>query len=246
MLRKIVSYGGTLLLVGAVIFATPAVGWAQRGGGHGGGGGHFGGGGGHFGGGHFGGGHFGGGHFGGGHFGGGHFGGTRIGGFHNGLHHNGFGYYRRSFYGGYYPYYGSSYPYYDTYPYAGSSPAYDSGYYGSYADVTPSYGDDYAYYANAGSTPDSTPARLTVKVPADAEVWFDGTKTKTTGSVREYQSPPLTPGSQYSYEIQARWNENGHEVTQTQHVSFAPGRHVDVNFPVPTTTTGSASPAKKD
>jgi uncharacterized protein (TIGR03000 family) len=72
-------------------------------------------------------------------------------------------------------------------------------------------------------------------------VWFNGTKMKTTGSVREYQSPPLTPGSQYTYEVRAWWNADGHPVVQTQQVAVAPGGHVDVNFPVPTTTAGSAA-----
>jgi len=237
MLRKMVSYGGTLLLAGAVMLTTPAFGWAQRGGGHG-GGGH--GGGGHVGGGHFGGTHFGGTHFGGTHFGGTQFGGTHIGGFRGGLHRSGY----RSYYGGYY------YPYYDTYPYAASTPAYDMGYSSSYPEDTRSYDDDYAgvtpppiSYANADVAPAST-ALITVKVPAGAEVWFDGTKMKTTGLVREYESPALTPDSQYTYEIQARWNENGHEMRQTQQINIAAGSHVNVSFPVAAAT--SASPAKQN
>jgi uncharacterized protein (TIGR03000 family) len=58
---------------------------------------------------------------------------------------------------------------------------------------------------------------------------------KTTGPVRTYASPPLAEG-QYSYEVRARWNENGQEVTQTQQVGVTPGAHVEVNFPLPSGT----------
>lgn len=72
-----------------------------------------------------------------------------------------------------------------------------------------------------------------VTVPADAQVWFDGKPTTTTGSVREFNTPPLKPGSQYSFAIRARWNENGREVNQTQQVQFVPGQFLDVSFPAP-------------
>ena len=38
--------------------------------------------------------------------------------------------------------------------------------------------------------------------------------------------------------FRARWNESGHEVTQTQQVQVTPGDHVNVQFPVPPTTAG--------
>jgi uncharacterized protein (TIGR03000 family) len=163
-------------------------------------------------------------------------------GFHHGFHHGGFrgggwwypgfyGYYGASpYYYGYYPYYGYS----DYYPY--TSPAYDSGYYSSYGDVTPSYlNSDRSVTAQ----PD-TRAQITVSLPADAEIWFQGTKTSTTGAVREYQSPPLVPGTRYTYELRARWSQNGHEVTQTQQVEVAAGTHVNVHFPVQPTKARTA------
>ena len=82
-------------------------------------------------------------------------------------------------------------------------------------------------------------------VPAGAQVWFDGTATTSTGSVREFDSPPLTPGNRYSYEIQARWNENGQEVSQTQQVVVTAGAHVDVKFPAPPKTTAEQTSVRK-
>jgi uncharacterized protein (TIGR03000 family) len=240
MLRKAISYGGMLLLVGAALFATPGAAWAQRGG-HG--GGHFGG--------FHGGGHFGGFH-GGAHFGGSHAGAFR-GGFHSGYrpyyHHYGFRNY------GYSPYYYNYYPYsYDYYPYLWSGSAYDSGYAGSAADVTPYYSEGEAaaappaagyqsFYSPAPAQPD-TSAHVTAHVPAGAQLWFEGTLTTSTGPVREFVSPPLTPGGRYTYDVRARWNENGHEVTQTQQVAVTPGAHIDVNFPVPPKPTEQASASR--
>jgi uncharacterized protein (TIGR03000 family) len=216
------------VVLGAVaLVALPGLSSAQHGGGHGGGG--------HGGGFHGGGFHGGGFHSGGFHSGGSHGGGFRGGGFHHsGFHHDGFhhdGFHRgfRTYYG-YYPYYGYyDYPYsYAAPSYDGPSRAYDSGYYGSYGGVTSSYPDS---YSSATAQPD-TSAHVTVSVPADAEIWFDGTKTTSTGSVREYESPPLTPGGRYTYDVRVRWTENGHEVTQTQQVEVTAGTRVDVHFPV--------------
>jgi uncharacterized protein (TIGR03000 family) len=131
--------------------------------------------------------------------------------------------------------------------YVQPSPTDDAGYYGTVGDA-PAYSNGYqAYYPPTAAAPDTAPAQLdntahvTVTAPSGAEISFDGTKTTSTGAVREYQSPPLTPGGRYTYEIQARWNDNGHEVTQTQRVRVTAGAHVNVSFPVPPKTTASAA-----
>jgi uncharacterized protein (TIGR03000 family) len=223
MFRKAISYGGMLLLVGATLFATPGSVWAQRGGGHGGGGGRFGG----------------------AHFGGSH-GGAFRGGYQYGYHpyNNHYGF--RSY--GYSPYY------YNYYPYLGSGSAYDSGYSGSSADMTPYYSEGdtsvappavgyQSFYPPATAQPDTT-AHVTAHVPAGAQLWFEGTLTTSTGPVREFASPPLTAGGRYTYDVRARWNENGQEATQTQQVEVTPGAHVDVNFPGPPKPTGQASASR--
>jgi uncharacterized protein (TIGR03000 family) len=232
MLRKMFSYGGMLLLAGTAILVMPNSGWAH-GGGHGGGG------------------HFGGVHVGGAHFGGYH-GGVYHGGFHYGHPHayyNHYGYYHHYYphygyqYHHYYPYYGFYYPYY-----------YNLGYFGAYG-ATPSYTDDFtivtppatsnqSFYADATAEPD-TSAHITVNVPEGARLWFEGKLTTSTGPIRYFHSPPLTPGSQYHYKVRASWNENGHEVTQTQQVKVTSGAHINVDFPLPPKSAGQATAVKK-
>jgi uncharacterized protein (TIGR03000 family) len=182
--------------------------------------------------------HGGGGHFGGGHVGGGGF--SRGG---SGSYHS-YGGYRSAFPHEYHrfdhgrPYYRGYYPYYSYYPYSDYSGALDNGYgvttepaytdsvVGATAEVAP--GASYQFYPAPSS---GTTAQITVKVPPDAQVWFDGTLMTATGPVRNYQSPPL-PAGRYQYEVRARWNENGREVTQTQHIGVTPGALVEVDFPV--------------
>jgi uncharacterized protein (TIGR03000 family) len=94
---------------------------------------------------------------------------------------------------------------------------------------------------------DENATMIAVRVPADAEIWFDGKKTSQTGPVRYFETPPLEPGREYSYEIRARWNENGRQVERTRHVTVHPGDRLALNFvhrqnrETPTSTSQSSS-----
>jgi uncharacterized protein (TIGR03000 family) len=200
--------------------------------------------GGHGGGGHGGGGHGGGGHGGGGHGGGFshagnfHAGNFHAGNFHNGSFHNGHfhdGHFHNGFVGvgvGFGPYWGGGggYPSYD-YGY-GAAP-YDYGY--STPAVINNYNLDYGTPSdNASQQQASDPtAHIEVRVPADAEVWFGTGKTSQTGTRREFVSPPLEPGKGFTYEIRARWVENGKEVTQTRRLDVSAGAWKGVDFTRP-------------
>jgi len=210
MFQKILVFTAPFVVAVAATLVMPAFSRAQHGGGsHGGTGGA---------------------HFGGAHLGGSHSGGFSHGDFHSGVHegmhhdpvHGGlryYGYYR-PYYGRYrYSpyYYGSYYPdnYYDAYPpFLSLSELYESG----YADP------DYPDHADIR-------ARITVRAPADAKVWFNNTPTTTTGDVRRFESPPLAAGN-YTYDVEARWNQNGHPVSEVRHVQVTPGSHVEIDFPV--------------
>jgi uncharacterized protein (TIGR03000 family) len=255
MIRQAFSYGGILLLAGAAVLATPGFGQAQ----------HFGVT--QFGASHVLGPRFGQAHFGGAYFGGYRGSSYRSPGYSGGYgqsdyrHAPAYGY-------GYYPYSGSYGSDYSIYPYVPSYnlSAYNPGYAGAYGDVMPVAPDDetvggYQYqasYPTAGSYPyqasyppvttaalapaagPDTRVYVTVKVPADARVWFGGAATTSTGPVRRFYSSPLESGGRYTYSIKASWNENGQEVTQTQQVGVTPGAQVSVNFPVPPQASASA------
>jgi uncharacterized protein (TIGR03000 family) len=141
------------------------------------------------------------------------------------------------YYGGYY----NNAPY-GTYPYYGNYGAnYDIPYYDALGTTeNPGYDTVTRYYLGGPTPPNPSadtsyyppsgiPARLTVKVPADALIWFDSEQMKSTGPVRTYNTLPLPPG-QFTYDITARWTDNGRAVTQTKQVIVSPGALVEVDF----------------
>ena len=71
---------------------------------------------------------------------------------------------------------------------------------------------------------------VTVHVPADAEVWFDGDATTQQGERREFASPALTQGKAYSYQIRARWTVGGDVIYQTRTVVVHANDRVEVDF----------------
>jgi uncharacterized protein (TIGR03000 family) len=90
-------------------------------------------------------------------------------------------------------------------------------------------GQNYSYGAYAPARDNE--ARLHVVVPADAKVWFDDKATQQTGPERYFESPPLTPGKEYSYDIKVQWRDrNGKEVTRTRHVDVRANSAVNVDF----------------
>jgi uncharacterized protein (TIGR03000 family) len=81
--------------------------------------------------------------------------------------------------------------------------------------------------------PASGNATITVLVPADAEVFFDGSPTTETGTQRVFATPALEAGSNYSYAIRACWTQDGRPVQQTRTVPVAAGANVRVDFTRP-------------
>jgi len=205
--HKILSIGAPLLASVAMLFTSgtsEAAGRGGGGGGRGGGGGYRGG-------------------YGGGYRGG--YAGYRgygYGGYRGyGYGYRGYGYGGVGYYGGL----GYYYPYYAGYPYTDAYPDYSA----SYSPAPAVYQSFYA--APAAVTAPNNKALIDVNVPADAAIWIDGNPTKQTGASREYVTPALTPGQNYSYELKARWMENGQPVEKTQKVRFQAGNQVVVNFP---------------
>ena len=193
------------LAAAALFFASGQSAFAQHHGGGGGRGGSVHGGGGAW-------------HGGGGGWGGGHNNGFRGwgGGFGWGLGY-GLGYGLGSSYGGW--------GYYPEYGYYGPDYGYD--YYAQpyYAIPDPSQTSLYPPPVNSDNT-----AMIAVRVPPDAELFFDGTATTQKGPVRTFITPSLDPGRTFTYELRATWTANGQPVTQTRTVQVGAGKRSLVDF----------------
>jgi uncharacterized protein (TIGR03000 family) len=70
-------------------------------------------------------------------------------------------------------------------------------------------------------------------VLAGAEVWFGPGKTRQAGETREFVSPELAPGREYTYEVKARWVEGGKDVVQTREIAVSGGTCLTVDFTRP-------------
>ena len=65
---------------------------------------------------------------------------------------------------------------------------------------------------------------------ADAEVLFDGSRTKQTGTEREFQTPPLPAGRDCHYTVTASWVQDGKEVRRERRIAVSQGAQVVVDF----------------
>jgi uncharacterized protein (TIGR03000 family) len=192
-----------------------------------------------------------------------HSGATHVGGVGAYNHNYGQNYSYGHNYGAYRPYYGSygrGYGYYRPYyGYGAYLPfAFGLGYYSNYYSPL-DYGA--AYYASSSypqisaygsdnipltsdpqaanpSSADRPPsddlAHLQLTVPENATVLIDGTATTQTGSVREFVTPALAPGSRYSYKIAVRYTDaQGKAVEDARDISFRANDWFSIDFTRP-------------
>jgi uncharacterized protein (TIGR03000 family) len=83
--------------------------------------------------------------------------------------------------------------------------------------------------AELAATADTT-ARVNVLVPSRAELYIQGVPMTLTCSYREFVSPRLVPGEDYTYNLRAFWNENGQEAAHDQVLHVRPGERYDVDM----------------
>ena len=88
----------------------------------------------------------------------------------------------------------------------------------------------------AALPPDS--ALLIVKLPAEAELWIDDTKTAQAGSYRQFLTPPLPSDRSLSYTLRARWLIKDMELTRVEKAQVSPGGKVTINFLTTDSWTG--------
>jgi uncharacterized protein (TIGR03000 family) len=136
---------------------------------------------------------------------------------------------------------GSSRFYYSTYQ---TSIPQLGGYYGSaspenyYSDSTSagyyrSTGTEDYYRTPIAETPRKRPVRVNLRVPSDAKIWFDGSRTNQTGMTRTFESPPVPIGPEYAYQVRIQWKRDGKDITQTRQINVHAGDVINVTLGSP-------------
>jgi uncharacterized protein (TIGR03000 family) len=82
----------------------------------------------------------------------------------------------------------------------------------------------------AAASSSDQPVVILMSVPADAEIWFDGTKTTLTGSLRRFVSPPLASGRAFVYQVRVRSQAAGRTIDDTRRVTVRAGERLAVDF----------------
>jgi uncharacterized protein (TIGR03000 family) len=65
---------------------------------------------------------------------------------------------------------------------------------------------------------------LNIQAPAGANLWISDVFVGQGGSSRQFVSPPLENGRTYTYDIKARWMQDGREMTSTRTLEFQGGQ----------------------
>jgi len=88
------------------------------------------------------------------------------------------------------------------------------------------------YYTPAQASPVNNTVALNLTVPVDAKIWIEGSPTAVGGSLRQFVSPPIQPGHDYTYHIQVSWTKDGREVMSKREISVHAGDVINLTFPV--------------
>ena len=73
-------------------------------------------------------------------------------------------------------------------------------------------------------------AKVRIEIPADAKLYVDGILMKTTSDVRLFQTPDLTSGMTYVYELRAELVRNNQTFTESQRLVVRPGEQFSASF----------------
>ncbi len=191
--------------------------------------------------------------------------------YHGGYWHGGYGGWYRPYgfypYGFYRPYYGIGAfglglglglglgglyaPYYGSYAYP-LAPGYAYNPYPSTVIVNNAPPVGTVIDPNAQVAPQQTPQRpppdnaghLQLIVPESAEVYIDGQKIAQSGTTREIVSPPVTPGTRYTYKISVRYTDGqGKAVNDTRDINFRANDWFSIDFTRPAPPMATQPPA---
>jgi uncharacterized protein (TIGR03000 family) len=82
----------------------------------------------------------------------------------------------------------------------------------------------------AAPVAESAPARLTVRVPADARLYVDGEKVTHTAGARTFETPALPIGQTFYYTVTAEVDRDGRTLSDTRRVLVEAGKKVSVSI----------------
>jgi uncharacterized protein (TIGR03000 family) len=71
---------------------------------------------------------------------------------------------------------------------------------------------------------------IRMRVPENAQVWFDDRPTTRQGTERDFVSPPLSAGRYFTYRVRVQWMEGGRPVSEERNVTVSAGDRVDLSF----------------
>ena len=88
-----------------------------------------------------------------------------------------------------------------------------------------------SYPQQTARTGPAQAASVQVRVPANAEIWFDNLKTSQTGTLRTFASPPLETGKTFIYAVHVRWTDSsGKVIDLTKKVEVRAGELSSADF----------------
>jgi uncharacterized protein (TIGR03000 family) len=93
--------------------------------------------------------------------------------------------------------------------------------------------------------PVSAPAKVTISLPDDAILLFNGVAAPGDGKSRTFATPPLVPGQPYVYELTAMVVRGHQLVVATERVVVWSGEESKVTFALPAPAVTIPPPKKK-
>jgi uncharacterized protein (TIGR03000 family) len=87
-------------------------------------------------------------------------------------------------------------------------------------------------------------ALVVIRVPAEAELWFNEVPTEQSGSYRRFLTPALPTGRTLVYTVRARWHLKGVELQRVETVQVGPGLVSSLDLLTIDSWTGRQLPAK--
>jgi len=92
------------------------------------------------------------------------------------------------------------------------------------------------------TTPAPTNPAFTIRVllpTAEAELWVDGARKASAGTVRTVEFTPKNAGGRSQYVIEALWPQDGQVIKDTRVVDGHPGDRITVDFTRPDPKTNA-------